>query len=257
MRRLLLYVGIPVLFVIGLSALAIHANADNDPIIAERFEIDRPAALPEAAEPAPVEPGAPATRAAEKVLSVLDRVSERMRTTRYQHRTVVNESRGHYGWDCSGMAAWVLKRSSPRALRALHRERPVAATFFDEIERAPIGRARAGWERLAHIEDARPGDVFAWLRPPDWPRRNTGHVGFVLEQPRRVPGWSDGYTVRVADATSVPHQDDSRGWPGEGGFGTGTLLFMTDGQGNATAYGWFGTLSRGVVPTRIVFGRLH
>lgn len=215
---------------------------------------------PEIALPLPPEPGPEATppgsRAAGRVLEVLGRIRGRLRRTRYQHPTVVRERQGLYAWDCSGMAAWILRRSAPGALGAIHRERPVARDFHRIISRSPTDRARRSWRRLAHIEEARPGDVFAWLRPPDWPRRNTGHVGFVVEAPRRVPRIADAYTVRIADATSVPHQHDTRSWPGDGGFGTGTILFMTDGRGQATAYGWYGSESRGVVPTTIVFGRV-
>ncbi|MEM9067570.1 MAG: hypothetical protein AAGE52_03660 [Myxococcota bacterium] len=198
-----------------------------------------------------------ATPAAERVLETLAGVRENLRETRYQHRTVVRERRGKYLWDCSGMADWVLRRAARRAQRALHRERPVARTFFRTIDRAPTDRARRGWQKIAHIEDVRPGDVFAWLRPPNWPRRNTGHVGFVLEAPRRVNHWPGAYVVRIADSTSVPHQDDTRDLRGEGGYGEGTILWMTDGAGTALSYGWFGALSPGVVETRAVFGRVH
>ncbi len=197
----------------------------------------------------------PASRTSERVLGVLDRVRTRLRSTRYQHVTRVREAQGLYAWDCSGMAAWILARSAPGALRAIGRERPVARDFHRVIERAPTDRSRAGWRRLAHIADARPGDVFAWLRPPDWPRRNTGHVGFVLEPPERALRYRDAWLVRIADATSVPHQSDTRAYPGPGGFGSGTILFVTDGQGQPIAYGWHGLNSRRVVPTRIVFGR--
>ena len=43
---------------------------------------------------------------------------------------------------------------------------------------------------------------------------------------------------------------------GEGGFGHGTILFTTDGDGHGTAYGWFGDRSRRVIETPIAFGRL-
>lgn len=198
-----------------------------------------------------------ATGAASRVLDVLDDVRTNLRDTRYQHTTVVNERLGRYRWDCSGMADWVLEKARLRRARAaLQRSRPVARTFFEAIRRAPTGRAAQGWERLPRIEDARPGDVFAWLRPPDWPRRNTGHVGFVLAAPRRVNAWPGAYVVRIADATSVPHQDDTRTWPGEGGYGEGTILWMTD-AGRAFGYGWHGIHSRGYVETEALFGRLH
>lgn len=199
----------------------------------------------------------PATDAASRVLSVLADVRTNLRDTRYQHNTVVNERLGRYRWDCSGMADWVLEKARLRRARtALQRSRPVARTFFEVIRRAPTGRAAQGWERLPRIQDARPGDVFAWLRPPDWPRRNTGHVGFVLAAPRRVNAWPGAYVVRIADATSVPHQDDTRTWPGNGGYGEGTILWMTD-AGRAFGYGWHGIHSRGYVETEALFGRLH
>lgn len=201
-------------------------------------------------------PAEPANAAAGRVLARLARIEQRMSRTRYQHQTVVNEHRGLYLWDCSGMADWVLARTARRAQRRLRSERPVARTFFRVIDRAPTDRAQGGWQRMAHIEDARPGDLFAWLRPPDWPRRNTGHVGFVLSVPRPAPGIPGAYLVRIADATSIPHEDDTRSYPGDGGYGKGTILFATDGNGQVTGYGWHGSMSQRVVLTRAVFGRV-
>ena len=55
-----------------------------------------------------------------------------------------------------------------------------------------------------------------------------------------------------------PHQDDERPQGGtEGGFGTGVFVFLTDGEGRATHYGWHGTLTRGYMRTPVVFGRVH
>lgn len=204
----------------------------------------------------PFPPSAPASRSASQVLETLGRVRAGVRTTRYQHNTVVRERDGLFAWDCSGMAAWVMARSAPRALATIARERPVARDFHRAITRAPTNRARGGWQRLAHIAEARPGDVFAWLRPSDWPPRNTGHVGFLLAAPVPVPWLPGAYVVRIADATSVAHQDDTRANDADGGYGEGTLMFLTDGAGRATAYAWHGTFSGGAVMTDIVFGRL-
>ncbi len=204
----------------------------------------------------PREPGAPRTRAAARVLETIQRIQSRMQATRYQHNTVVRERDGLYAWDCSGMAAWILERSAPRALGVIGRERPVARDFAAAIERAPTEQPRRGWQRLSHIEDAEPGDVFAWRRPPQLGRQITGHVGFVMERAQPVARIRDAYTMRVADATSLPHQDDTRLPDSDGGFGFGTLLFLTDGHGNVQSYGWFGTNSRGVLVTPVVFGRV-
>jgi hypothetical protein len=204
-------------------------------------------------------PEAGATRAASKVLEVLDDVRASMRATRYQHNTVVRERRGEFFWDCSGMADWVLARAAPVAGGAISRARPVARDYFRAIERAPLApnRPRRGWQRLPRITDAQPGDVFAWVRPPGFPSRNTGHIGFLLSAPEPAPGIRDAYVARIVDATSLPHEDDTRTYESSGGFGEGTILFLTDGAGHATAYGWFGMESRGVVVTPILFGRVH
>ena len=62
--------------------------------------------------------------------------------------------------------------------------------------------------------------------------------------------------VRIADATSLAHQADTRAGDEEGGFGIGVLVFLTDAQGRGTHYGWFGTESEGYVTTPIVIGRV-
>jgi hypothetical protein len=201
-------------------------------------------------------PPPPATRAGARVLGTLEGIQVGLRQTRYQHMTVVRERDGVFLWDCSGMAAWILRRAAPGAMNAISRERPVARDFVSAIERAPIGRSRGGWQRLARIDEALPGDVFAWRRPRGFPSTNTGHVGFVLDRPLPVPGVPNAYAVRVADSTSWGHQEDTRPDDGTGGFGVGTLVFLTDGSGHGTHYGWYGTMSEGYVITPIHFGRV-
>lgn len=212
--------------------------------------VDRFRPTPTFDEPAPP----PATPAAARVLATLERVERRTRRTRYQHRTQVHEARGQYYWDCSGMASWVLSRAAPRARRSLGRGRLVARTFARRIARARTDRGRRGWQRIEHIADVRPGDLFAWERPPGFRSSNTGHVGFVVNRPVRVT--EHLWAVRILDATSLPHQDDSRG-DGESGTGRGTMTFVTDGEGRAEAYGWHGLRSLGHVETEVVFGRVH
>jgi hypothetical protein len=200
-------------------------------------------------------PSAPRGHGAQRILATLANVRSSLRETRYQHATKVQAKQGVYLWDCSGMAAWVLRRAAPRALAALAKERPVARDFYRAITRAPINRARDGWQRLASIADARPGDVIAWLKPEGWNSTNTGHVAFLLEQPFAVPGHANTWAVRIADATSFGHQDDSRP-QGTGGYGEGTLLVLTDSAQRPIAYGWYGTESDAVLVTSMVFGRV-
>ena len=216
----------------------VRASADDEPEASDT-------ALPE-----------PANRATRKILELKDSIYESLTDTQYQHRTVIRRDEGVYRWDCSGMVAWFLRKTAPKARKALDKKRPVARDFYRAIAKAPTNRARNGWRRLPHIEDVRPGDMFAWKRPPGFPSRNTGHTGFALEPPRKVPGLPGAYTLRILDATSLPHQDDTRTREDGGGIGEGTIMFMVDETGRGTAYGWHGARSRWVIVTDIVFGRV-
>lgn len=206
------------------------------------------------ARPAPPPPAA--TAAAARVLAVVETIHATATASSYQHQTRVREADGVYDWDCSGMTAWILRRAAPTAWRALARGRPVARDFAARIARSPTDRPRAGWQRIARIEDVRPGDVFAWRRPRGLPSKNTGHVGFVVDQPIAVPGLRGGWLVRIADSTSSRHQDDTRAGDADGGFGIGAITVLVDGDGRATHYGWAGTRSEVYVVTPVVFGRV-
>lgn len=198
----------------------------------------------------------PAGRSGRKLIALKDEIQQSLTHTAYEHRTRVRPKEGVYIWDCSAMAGWMLRKIAPRARKAMNKGRPVARDFYRRIKRSPTRRARDGWRRLTHIEDVRPGDMFAWERPPGFPSKNTGHVGFAIEPARPVPEWPGAYTLRIVDATSLPHQDDTRRRKDGGGIGEGTILFMTDGEGRGIGYGWFGRRSRGVIVTDIGFARL-
>lgn len=202
-------------------------------------------------------PTVAATPVGGRIVELIQRVQSTMTRTHYDHRTRIREREGVYLWDCSVMVAWMLARVAPTARARLNMERPLARDFYRAIETAPTHRARAGWQRVTHIEDVRPGDIFAWRRPRDWPPRNTGHTGFVLSTPTRMPGYPRAYLVRIADATSIPHADDSRAPTSGGGMGQGAVLFMTDGRGNVTHYGWHGENSSWIIQTPVLFGRVH
>lgn len=211
----------------------------------------------EAPEPAEPDPRMePATRPARKVLELQASVRESLTHTAYRHKTVIRRSEGVYVWDCSAMMGWFLRKTAPVARKAMNKGRPVARDYYRQIARSPTRRPKQGWQRLRHIEDVRPGDVFAWIRPPGFPSRNTGHTGFALAPAEPVPEIPGAYTLRILDATSLPHDRDTRDPQGEGGIGEGTILFLVDGDGRGIAYGWYGRRSRGVIATDIVFGRI-
>ncbi len=204
------------------------------------------------ADDAPTRGGAAVIRT---ILAVRDTVVE----TRYQGRRLIEPDKGIYAWDCSGMAAWILRESTPRARRALRAGRPLAKRFFHTIERAPLAKPRRGWRRLAHVSDARPGDVFAWLRSPASRSHVTGHVGFFADTPTPLEDYPHIYVARIVDSTRLPHGDDTRSRDGVGGFGFGTMLFLTDDTGETVAYGWHGlrSLEWGFMPARVIYGRVE
>jgi hypothetical protein len=222
------------------------------PIVPAPVDVPLPASPPVASEPPP----APPTRAGARVMKVLGELEGAIVSSSYKHRTQVDVRAGTYDWDCSGMTAWVLKRTAPSALRSLKSSRPVARTFAAAIEKAPTGRAKNGWQRIEDIADVMPGDVFAWRRPRGMPSKNTGHVGFVVDKPIPVPEIPGAWAVRIIDSTSFFHQDDTRRSDPDGGFGTGTVTFLADADGRVTHYGWHGTRSDWYVITRVVFGRV-
>ena len=78
----------------------------------------------------------------------------------------------------------------------------------------------------------------------------------MLSPPVEVPDWPGAYAVRILDATRLPHQDDTRTDDDGGGFGFGTMVFVTGDSGEVDAYGWFGTDSAGLMPARVIFGRV-
>ncbi|MEZ4400767.1 MAG: hypothetical protein R3B06_12150 [Kofleriaceae bacterium] len=203
-----------------------------------------------------LDPADAGSRAGARLVAAVAAVATSLTDSSYQARTVVDAGRGVYRWDCSGMTTWLLRRAAPRARAAVASARPVARDYVRAIVAAPVGKARRGWQRLAHVREARPGDLFAFLRSPLSTSKITGHVGVIVGWPVELPGWPGAYAVRIADSTRGGHGDDPRAADVDGGFGIGTMLFVTDAAGVVTSYGWIGLDSPWLVPTTVVFGRV-
>jgi hypothetical protein len=218
-----------------------------------------PAGSAETSPTARLEP-APAPIEENKVMRVIRRIENSLRYSSYTHVTRVNEREGSYEFDCSGMTAWVLRRSAPQAhsavLERARSKRPLARDYYYRIAATKPGKARWGWQRVARVDEAQPGDVIAWLKPDVLRSPYTGHVGFVMAPPEPLPDAPGAYLVRIADASSYQHQDDSRATTGNTGFGFGTILVQADPEtGAPIAYGWFGQYSRWVLPAKMAIGR--
>jgi hypothetical protein len=190
------------------------------------------------------------------VMRRLGRVAETLTESEYSYGLSVNEKRGVYRFDCSGMVQWVLRRSAPIAASTMAHglpQRPLARDFQRRIARAPVDRDRGGWRRVARIADLTPGDVVAWVKPTEIDSPNTGHVAFVLLPPVLAPGYENAYLVRIADSSRLLHDEDTR--VGRSGFGFGTILLVADPDtGVPTAYGWVGLRWR-AFETAIALGR--
>jgi len=245
---------------VALVTLSVSVTQARRPTVAEWVRHLRPV-LPSAAAivegpSAPASDPAPATPAAQRTLTLLDRIVRQTRSTRYNHRTIVDERAGRYELDCSGLVAWVLARSNPRALAAIRSSRPVAAEITATIARSPEDRAREGWQRVRRLADARAGDVFAW-RNPRWLHGLTGHTGFIVGPVEPVRGYPTMFRVRITDSNTSGYASDTRPL-GTGGLGTGTATVTIDpstGAINGIVVGHLG--ASWVLPLNVEIGRLH
>ena len=197
-----------------------------------------------------------------RVVKLLGEVRANLRDSRYTHATLVNEKVGRYEFDCSGMAAWVLRRVAPKAHGAVlwrsKGSRPLARDYYSQIAAVPAGAPKNGWSRVERVSDTRPGDVIAWLRPKEVRSTNTGHVAFVVDAPRPTAEVPHGYLLRIADASQYQHEDDTRAETGKTGFGMGTILVVADPETDTpVAYGWVGVRSAWLLETRIAIGRVE
>jgi hypothetical protein len=194
---------------------------------------------------------------ANSIMKTLGRISETMTQTEYARGAPrVDERRGIYAFDCSGMAEWVLRKATPVAATYAFSglgHRPLASDFYHRIADVSFPQGHHGWQRIARVDEAEPGDVIAWIKPAIVQSANTGHVAFVVLKPARVPGRDQAFLVRIADSTSLMHDADTRS--GRRGFGLGTILVLADpGSGAPSGYGWVG-LRAWTFETQMAIGR--
>lgn len=223
------------------------------------------------AEHAAVAPAASGSQAAastnpERLVAEGLRELRAMKSTRYRHKTHVDEASGIFEYDCSGFVAYALRAAVPDALAAIPvgpKGRPKAehfATYFSGLtgDTGP-------WKRVGRMSDVRSGDVIAWLKPAEVDNSNTGHIVIAIDTPKKIKG-SDAVTeiggvaewlVRVVDSTESPHADDVRGDSTTTGLGTGTIGIVVDGADTPLGYRWKGGRSAKAFATMVAIGRLR
>lgn len=202
-------------------------------------------------------PNRPVTRRALFLREVYAQIGA-MRSTRYQHTTVVDCESGAYFLDCSGLIEYVLARSVPEALRALPtstKPRPLAVDIAWHLLRAPTVPADP-WLGVRTAPELQPGDLVAWVTPRESRSRNTGHVMVVTAAPTPNPCRAEEWLVEIVDSTSTPHARDSRR-DGSTGLGSGVIGLVVDIEGRPTGYRWRGGESPKARRTLVALGRLR
>ncbi|MBX7104719.1 MAG: CHAP domain-containing protein [Gemmataceae bacterium] len=173
-----------------------------------------------------------------------------MKTTRYQHKTEVDQASGSYRYDCVGFVSYALKQAAPQARESAFKALDIKpgriptpgkyAAFFAGLAEKP----QQGWQPVSKASELRPGDVVAWERKT---ATSNGHAVVIASIP--VAGPDDTWVVTVYDSTSSPHADDSRKTDeraepvNEGGkrsgLGHGVMAFTADPKtGVLTGYRW-------------------
>ncbi len=244
---------------LALFGVAVCRAADDEPappMVSARFPGVAPRAASDDVSSPSVLSDASIDWDANRVMRAIGKMSANMNITEYSHGLRVNERDGVYVFDCSGFADWLLGKAAPLARASLRngsKQRPLARDFQRRLARLPPNVERSGWRRVPRVVDIEPGDVVAWLKPEIIRSPNTGHVAFAVHRPIRAAGYDNAYLVRIADSTSLLHDDDTRA--GRSGFGLGTILLVADPEtGAPVAYGWVGLRWRSF-ETPIAIGR--
>lgn len=155
-----------------------------------------------------------------------------LRSTLYQHHTAVDVPAGSYRFDCVGMVSWALSQATPEAWQSLRQTMgirpgripspPTLVRFFHGLQRQP----QVGWHPRATVAELQAGDVLAWDHRSS---HASGHAVILAAAPQPL---AEGlWRVEVYDATSTPHQQDSR--PGD----PRALVFARTGRRSGLGHG--------------------
>ena len=210
--------------------------------------------------------GTAASTSGEKLVAEVTRELKAMTSTRYRHKTNVDEDAGLFEFDCSGFVSYALRSALPDAYAAVPagpKGRARAEDFTLYFASLSADVAGGAFARVTRVSDLRAGDIVAWTRPADVEGTNTGHVAIVLDMPKNVGanevaagiGGAVEWLVPVADSTESPHAADARGKSTTTGLGTGTIGLVTDTFGTPLGYRWKGGQSASAHATTVAMAR--
>jgi len=143
-----------------------------------------------------------------EIFQEAQKIFETMKTTHYEHKTVIDENKGLYIVDCSVFVCHVLKKISPLALSSLPIDKSHtharAKNFYDYFKSLQNGTSsNRHWMAVLSMKELEKGDIIAWKYDPTLQKKDTGHVVIVHERPVfEVPNL---YRIRVMDASKGKH----------------------------------------------------
>lgn len=161
------------------------------------------------------------------------------KSSRYSHKTIVDEEEGLYALDCSGLVHLILSRVAPKSLSKVPVDsghaRARAINYYNVFIKAPLSNSRSGWQRIPRLLDAEPGDFIAWRKKKIPYQGSTGHIVIVYQKP--IMAEDNTVRVVVLDSTRSNHAQDTR-QQGESGIGVGIIRFITDEIGAPVSFFW-------------------
>ncbi|AOO64674.1 hypothetical protein [Sulfurospirillum halorespirans] len=174
----------------------------------------------------------------DEVFQEAQHILQTQQESHYDHKTVINESKGYYRVDCSSFVCHVLRKKSPLALAMLpidvHHVHARAQNFYDyfkQLESVP----NAHWMAVKTLFDLERGDIIAWKYDLSSHKKDTGHVVIVAEKP--IQEEQTLYRIRVIDASKGKHANDTRAKESDG-IGSGDMWFRVNEKGAPIGLYW-------------------
>lgn len=148
-------------------------------------------------------------------------------------------TRGVYVVDCSNFVDHILQKIYPNAYSSLVNstgtDTPATTHYYHFFNNDLNDDSVQYWNKIADIEELRPGDILVFRYKNSRGAQTGGHVMVVMDKPIRV---DDVFFVRIADSASSGHSEDTRR-PHKSGIGIGTLLLKANPKtGKPSAYAW-------------------
>ncbi|MDD2383536.1 MAG: hypothetical protein PHN18_05055 [Sulfurospirillaceae bacterium] len=169
------------------------------------------------------------TLLADSMIDEATKILSNKRISAYDYKKSIDEKEGVYIFDCSTFISFILKKSSPKALKALHVDEhhthARAKNFYEFLSPLIEGEIVHGWMGIKQMQNVHVGDIIVWKYDPSLKKHDTGHVVMVYEKP--ILEEEGLWRVRVMDSTKGKHAQDSRG-QNENGLGIGTMWFRVN-----------------------------